>query len=93
MKTPPPGRQWRGGGEVGIKNVDKYFDPGHTAVAHTTHQNSHKRLFATFDHYLNGQIIETIIMNKTVACLLLLHMTQFLCRALVWRQYMHHTYN
>lgn len=61
MKT-PPGRQWQGGGEVGIKNVDKYFDTGHTG-----HQNSHKRLFATFDHYLNGQIIETIIMNKTAS--------------------------
>ena len=35
MKTPPPGRQWQGGGEVGIKNVDKYFDTGHTNVAHT----------------------------------------------------------
>ena len=34
MKT-PPGRQWQGGGEVGIKNVDKYFDTGHTNVAHT----------------------------------------------------------
>ena len=72
MKTPPPGRQWRGGGEVGIKNVDKYFDTGHSSGSHT------KTLFATFDHYLNGQIIETIIMNKTVACLLLLHITVFL---------------
>ena len=74
MKTPPPGRQWRGGGEVGIKNVDKYFDTEDTQQW-LTHQNSHKRLFATFDHYLNGQIIETIIMNKTVACLLLLYKT------------------
>ena len=62
MKT-PPGRQWQGGGEVGIKNVDKYFD----TQMWLAHQNSHKRLFATFDHYLNGQIIETIIMNKTAS--------------------------
>ena len=45
MKTPPPGRQWRGGGEVGIKNVDKYFDTGHSSGSHTkTHTNDFLRL-------------------------------------------------